>query len=104
MNIFDLSNKNIVLFGGSGYLGSATVKAMLDLGAKVVIADRFPEYAQRNIVQFEGNPNCVLYECDMSDTEQVRGAYKKCVDSFGGFNTMVNLVTFGATNSIENMT
>ncbi len=104
MNIFDLSNKYIVLFGGSGYLGSATVKAMLDLGAKVLIADRFPEYAKKNVIQFEGNPNCVFYECDMSDTEQIRGAYKKCKDYFGNFNAMVNLVTFGASKSIEEMT
>ncbi len=104
MNIFDLSGKYAVVFGGGGYLGSATVRAMLDLGAKVVVADSFPEFAKNNIVQFEGDPNCVLFKCDISDTSQVRGAYDKCVEAFGGFNSLINLATFGASNSIDKMT
>jgi len=104
VNIFDLSSKNIVMFGGSGYLGSATAKAMLDLGAKVLIADRFPDYALKNVKHLEDNPNCILYECDLQDTNQIRGAYNKCVESFGGFNAMVNLATFGPSNSVEKMT
>lgn len=104
MSIFDLSGKSVVIFGGGGYLGSSTVKAMLELNAKVLIADFFPEHAKNNITQFEGNPDCVLFKCDMRDAAQIRGAYDKCIESFGSFNTLINMVAAGPANSIEKMT
>ena len=74
-NIFSLEGKKIVAFGGSGYLGSASVKAMLDLGAQVVVADQFPEYTKGYAEELGAHPNCVLYECNADDTDSVRGAY-----------------------------
>ena len=43
-NIFDMSRKKVVILGGAGYLGSAVARAFLAEGAKVVIADVFPEW------------------------------------------------------------
>ena len=104
MNIFDLSEKRIVIFGGGGYLGSATAKAMLELGAKVVIADFFPEHTKNNTAQFENNPNCVLFRCDMHDAAQIRAAYDMCIQAFGSFNTLVNMVAAGPAKPIDRMT
>ena len=38
-NIFDMTGKVCIITGGSGYLGSACVDAMKDLGAIMVNAD-----------------------------------------------------------------
>ena len=38
-NIFSLEGKDIWAFGGAGYLGQATVKLLLDSGARVLCAD-----------------------------------------------------------------
>ena len=38
-HIFDLTGKVIIITGGSGYLGSACIDAMKDLGATMVNAD-----------------------------------------------------------------
>lgn len=104
MGIFDLSGKQAVVFGGAGYLGAATVRALIELGAKVVIADMFPPYARANVAGLADDPHCALVTCDLRDAAQIRAAYDTCVERFGGFNTMINMATFGASNSIENMT
>lgn len=100
--IFSMEGKCAVIFGGAGYLGSATVKAMAELGAKVVIADTFPEYTKINTDQFIGNPNIVMFKSDISDPASIRAAYDKCLESFGAFNTMLNLSVYGKATSLEN--
>ena len=103
MGIFDLSNKRAVVFGGAGYLGAATVRALLELGAKVIVADMFPPYAKENAAGLEGE-NCRLVPCDLRDAAAIRGAFDACVAAFGGCNVMINLATFGAANALERMT
>lgn len=105
MSIFDLSEKKIAFFGGAGYLGSATVSALLELGASVVVADLFPPHTKKNIAAFEEHPRCVFQSCDMRDVSQIRAVYEACVRSFGGMNVMVNTATFGGPPvSVEQMT
>ena len=103
-NIFSMEGKKVVVFGGSGYLGSASVKAMIDLGAQVVVADKFPEYTKGHAEELAKLPGCELFECDITSTESVKAAYEKCISAFGGFNAMANLVSFGVQANIEDMT
>ena len=42
-SIFEMKQKKVVIFGGAGYLGSTITRAFLNEGAKVVVADVFPE-------------------------------------------------------------
>lgn len=104
MNPFDLSNKQIVLFGGAGYLGSATASALLALGAHVLLADTFPPHTKTNTAVLEQHPACRLLPCDLRDSSQIRAAYDACVAAFGGFNTLINMVATGPANNIEAMT
>jgi len=103
-NIFSLENKKVVVFGGAGYLGSAAVKAMVDLGAKVVVADMFPDFDTARASELAKLPNVTLFPCDVNSSEQIRAAYDKCIEVYGSFNAMVNLVFFGAPANIEVMT
>lgn len=100
-SLFSLENKYIVVFGGAGYLGSAVSAALLEQGAKIVIADLFPDYAKENIKEIRNNPNCVLFPCSIADKEQVKAAYDCCIEHFGAFNTMINLAFYGRGGSIE---
>lgn len=104
MNIFDLTGKRVVLFGGAGYLGSATACALLDLGASLVVADIFPEHTKKNTAELEANPRCKLIPCDLNDAAQIRAAYDACEKAFGGMDTLINMATYGSSNSIEKMT
>ncbi|MGH2644164.1 MAG: SDR family oxidoreductase [Chitinophagaceae bacterium] len=51
-NIFSLEGKDIWVFGGAGYLGQATVKLLLESGARVLCAD-----LQDRAKQFAGTVN-----------------------------------------------
>lgn len=103
-NLFDLSSKRVVVFGGAGYLGYETCKALLDLGASVVVADSFPPRTRENAQSLEQHPNCVLVTCDMHEASQIKAAYEKCVEAFGGFDTLINMVGGSSAVNIEAMT
>ncbi len=100
--LFSLENKTVVVIGGAGYLGSATVRAMLSLGAKVAVADIFPDYTLPYVEDFKDNPNCLLVKCDTSCAEGLRTAFDACVAHFGGFNAMVNLMNRNKLTGLEN--
>lgn len=102
--LFDLSEKKAVVFGGAGYLGYAASIALLELGAKVVVADTFPPYTKENAAKLEKHPNCTLIPCDLGDSSQIRAAYDGCAKAYGGFNTLVNMVGGGPANNLEKMT
>ena len=91
---FSLENKCAVVFGGAGYLGSATVQMMLDLGARVVIADLFPDYSAEHIAPFGAHPNCLLVHCDVSSTQDVIKALQAGEEAFGRVNVMVNFAVY----------
>ena len=39
-NLFSMKNKNALIIGGAGYLGSEMTKTLTDLGANVIVASR----------------------------------------------------------------
>ncbi len=91
---FSLENKCAVVFGGAGYLGSATVRMMLDLGARVVVADLFPPFSEEHVETFKAHGNCRLLPCDIANTGDVRKAYLHCEEAFGLVNAMVNFAVY----------
>jgi len=95
MSIFSLSEKCVVAFGGAGYLGAASVEAMLDLGASVLVADRFPDYTQEHTRRLTAYPNCRLFSCDAGRPEDIRAAFDACVSAFGRVTSVVNFIAFG---------
>jgi gluconate 5-dehydrogenase len=98
-NIFSLENKSVVVFGGAGYLGKALVQAILDLNGKVVVADI--NEAVFHASGFSSHKNSVFAGCDIQKISDIRAAYDLCVEKFGFFNAMVNLVSYGRYGSIE---
>lgn len=91
---FSLKNKCAVVFGGGGYLGSATVNMMLELGAKVVVADLFPEFSSEHVQRFSSHENCRLFTCDISSIRDVQNAYRYCEEEFGLVNVMTNFAVY----------
>ncbi len=103
-NLFDMTGKKVVIFGGAGYLGSEITRALLAHGAKVLVGDVFPEWAECNIKDLREDENCVLFPCDLNNTDNIKAAFDECVKSFGGFDTLINLASFGKfAGSIETL-
>ena len=92
--LFDMTGKVCIVTGGTGYLGSANVKAMRDFGATVVVASRrHPEDRGENINPLE----CDLFvKCDVSSTESVKNCFQVVYEKFGRIDVLVNAAAFGA--------
>lgn len=88
--LFSLESKVVVITGGSGYLGQAIVRAMLESGAKVANAD---------IVPFEpdgAGENLLNIRCDISAAESIRQMYQTVKAAYGRIDVLINCATFGA--------
>ena len=90
--LFSLDSKVVVVTGGSGYLGSAIVGALLAGGAKVGNADiKPPEPAAA-----EDAGNLLHVDCDASSSASIRSMYAAVKDAFGRIDVLINCATFGA--------
>lgn len=77
-NISDdmINNKNILVTGGAGFIGSNLVEELLRLGNTVTCLDNFATGKRENIQPFLSNPNFTLIEGDIRDLETCRKAVK----------------------------
>jgi len=76
----------MVTGGGSG-LGAATVKALLDRGARIIVVD-INEEAGETLAS--GEDEALFVRTDVTDQESVRAAIDAARRAFGGLNGLVN--------------
>ena len=96
-SLFDMTGKVCIVIGGSGYLGSANVKALKDFGAVVV-----------NVDIKERETAADLFLCgDISLPDTYASIYKTVFDKYGKIDTVVNCAVFckghGKESQIEFM-
>ncbi|WP_150452007.1 SDR family oxidoreductase [Arenibacter lacus] len=71
-----LENKNILVTGGAGFIGSNLIEALLGIGANVTCLDNFATGHRHNIEPFLENENFRLIEGDIRDLETCHEACK----------------------------
>jgi UDP-N-acetylglucosamine 4-epimerase len=71
-----IKDKNILVTGGAGFIGSNLVEELLHLGNTVTCLDNFATGKRENIQPFLSNPNFTLIEGDIRDLETCRKAVK----------------------------
>lgn len=69
-----LQNKNILVTGGAGFIGSNLCEELLALGAKVTCLDNFATGFRENLTECLKNENFTLIEGDIRDLETCRKA------------------------------
>ncbi|WP_107040103.1 SDR family oxidoreductase [Brumimicrobium mesophilum] len=72
-----LKEKNILITGGAGFIGSNLCEILLEIGAKVTCLDNFATGHQYNIEPFLKNENFTFIEGDIRDLET---CHKACND------------------------
>ncbi len=72
-----LENKNILVTGGAGFIGSNLCQTLLEIGAKVTCLDNFATGHRHNIEPFLKNDNFTLIEGDIRDIDT---CHKACAN------------------------
>lgn len=105
--MFDMTGKVCIVTGGTGYLGSANVKALKDFGATVVVISR-RENSERGLDNY--SMDCDLFlKGDVSSTESVKECFKAVFEKFGRIDVLVACANggsagYGEGSQIEFMT
>ena len=84
----------VVLAGGTGRVGGATLATLVSEGARVLVVSRDLERARRTIddlLDGDEAAACVPLAADLSDQAQGQRAIDACVERFGRIDAVVNL-------------
>lgn len=92
----EIRDKGAVVTGGGSGIGRATVLALVERGAKVIVAD-VDEAGARATVDMAGeNGGIAVYRhCDVTRTEDLAGAFACAVVHFGRFDIAFNNAGIG---------
>ena len=69
-----LQNKNILVTGGAGFIGSNLCEELLSLGANVTCLDNFSTGFHKNLEAIKDHPNFSLIEGDIRDLDTCKKA------------------------------
>ncbi len=76
----------VALVTGAGAIGSATAKLLAAEGAAVAIVDIYGDTARKTAKSFKG----LGLQCDVTKPEEVRDAFAKVIERFGGIDIVVS--------------
>ena len=79
----DLRDKVAVVTGGAGGVGRGLVEALLDEGAKVVIADIEAPVLEAAVAELSGRGEVWGVQCDIADTESVAALADAVFERYG---------------------
>ena len=86
-----LEGKVAVVTGGSGGIGSATVRRFVQEGAAVVCADIDDDAGEKLVRELPGTGNRAVYlHTDVADHAQVTAAVETAVERFGRIDVLFN--------------
>ena len=89
-----LTDDAIVLAGGTGRVGGATLATLVSEGARVLVLSRDLERARRtldDVLDGDEAAACVPFAADLGDPAQAQAAVDACVERFGRVDAVVNL-------------
>jgi len=98
-DLFDFSDRVLIITGGAGAIGSAAAELFSELGAHVVISDINEEGVKRvatEIADKTGNATLGVV-ADSTKEEDMNMLVDKTVDKFGKVSGLVNNVGWGAS-------
>lgn len=84
-----LKDKTVLITGGSGGIGAATGKMMLQEGAKVLLVD-IDEAALKKVASEINSPQLYIFTADVTDEKQVKAYADKVKELFGHVDVFFN--------------
>ena len=106
--MFSLQGKNILVFGGAGYLATPISKSIIEAGGNLIIADfaetRAQDLAKELQVKAPDAKIIATGAVDINDSAIVDGYFSKIADEFGGLDGMVCAIAPGLGGSVDKLT
>lgn len=84
-----IQNKVFLITGGGSGLGAATAKALVDAGAKVVLADINAEAGAAQVAEL-GEANARFIRTDVCSEADAKAAVQTALDAFGALHGLAN--------------
>lgn len=104
MNI-DLSQKRVIVTGGSRGIGRAIARAFADEGARVAICARTAADVDAAGRELAGRAQDVIAQAvDVTDTQAVRRFVDEVAEAWGGVDVLVNNAGQGRGGNLETLT
>ncbi|MEV6754281.1 SDR family oxidoreductase [Streptomyces sp. NPDC051214] len=85
-----LSDRTVLVTGGSSGVGLATVRALLDEGARVATCGRDADRLAKAAAGLGGGDRLLTGVCDVRDAAVVREFTERAADTFGSLDGLVN--------------
>jgi NAD(P)-dependent dehydrogenase (short-subunit alcohol dehydrogenase family) len=99
--LFSVKNKNIVITGSSGLLGSAYAVALLERGANVALVDIKTEKSKKIQKEYEKNANVITYKCDLGKPAEIKKVFKRIIKDFSKIDVLINNAAFTSKQSFK---
>ena len=104
--LIDLSGKNAVVIGGSGYLGAASCAVLAELGANVIIASRTLEKCENVVKTLVVNTDLQkhrAYSLDISVNDSLHVFANRVAEEVGNIDVLVLSAWNGRKNSWDSI-
>jgi short-subunit dehydrogenase/MoaA/NifB/PqqE/SkfB family radical SAM enzyme len=90
MGKFSFKDKNVLITGASGGLGSAMVKYLADWEARVVVTSRSEEALRELIFKLPRKENAVAITADLSKPGEATKLAQNAISAFGHIDVLIN--------------
>ena len=94
-DIFSVKNKNIILTGSSGLLGSHYARMLLERGANLALIDHSIKNSQLIKKEFaHTGQNIQVYKCNLEHPKEILSTFKKIIKDFVTIDVLINNAAF----------
>lgn len=102
LNLFNLRNKNVIVTGGAGILGSHFCSGLADAGANVAVVDINLVAAQQlaHTITKQYNVKAAAFECNVASELSVKKMVESVLKEFGEINILHNNAA-GKSNDLD---
>lgn len=103
--MYDLKDKVAIVTGGASGIGLATIKAFVEKGAKVVLADFNEEAGNAKTDELRNAGHDVTFvKVDVADEKSVENMVKTTVDTYGKLDIIFNNAGIGSLDTMHELT
>lgn len=97
----EIAGKAAIVSGGGSGIGRATVFALVERGAKVIVADIDEDAGQETVdLAAEKDGTAVFVHCDVTDTEDLDETFRYAGEHFGGTHIAFNNAGIGGEGDL----